>query len=268
MKKLKIYLVGLILLLLSIGLSFLVIKLRYAVSFGNYIDPIRHLFLFGPALASLILILIFKKDSISMISFNKIQNLKAFFIVLILMISAVILSIVFEYFLGFISFQNNDKFFFLFNHQFSPVLGSLIWLLLLLLHSGFAEEFAWRGYLFSKLRTLSWIEMILYLNSIWAIWHFPFMPFHKIHQYILFWILCIEFGTILIYVRLKTKSVISSMILHPVVVFCLSVLIMPYFKINNHDGAGWPNYIVALIFLPISVVYYKKGRKLYNNNAR
>jgi len=254
--------------LLSIGLSFLIFRFRQTASFGNTIDPIYHLWLFGPTIASLILLLIIKNDSFSMISFKKIQNVKAFLVVIVTMILVIILSGIIQYLLGFISFQRNDQFFFLFNHQFTPLVGSFIWLVLLLIHAGFAEEFAWRGYLFSKLKNLSWVEIILVLNTIWAVWHFPFMPFQKVYQYILFWFLCIEFGVVLVYVRIKTKSVISAMILHPVVVFSLSVIFTPYFNVINTDGAGWPNYIIALLFLPISIYYFTEGQKLHKISTR
>ncbi|MCW3789640.1 CPBP family intramembrane glutamic endopeptidase [Plebeiibacterium sediminum] len=268
MNRLKIYTTGFLLLLLSIGLSFLIFKFRSSVNFGSYIDPIYHLWLFGPTLASIVFIFVIKKDSFNLISLKNIQNKRSFFATIIVMIFSVLLATLIQYILGYTEFQRSNQLFFLFNYQFSPMAGSILYLMLLLIHAGFAEEFAWRGYLFSKLKTLSWLEMIILLNSIWAIWHFPFMPFKEWYQYLLFWILCIEFGTVLIYVRIKTKSVLSSMILHPLVVFTLSVLFVPYFNIINKNGAGWPNYIVALIFLPISIYYFKKGQIIYNSYAR
>jgi membrane protease YdiL (CAAX protease family) len=250
---------------MSIGLSFAIISLRYAVSFGNYIDPIHHLFLFGPTLASLILILIVKGDSIRMVSLNKFQNIKSLVIAIIAMLLAIIISRIIQHCFGFISIQRSDQFFFLFDRQFSPLIGSVLWIIFLFIHAGFAEEFAWRGYLFSKLKSLSWIEFVFVLNTIWAVWHFPFMPFDKIYQYILFWFLCVEFGTILIYVRLKTGSVLASMILHPIVVISLAVIFVPYFRVINEDGAGWPNYIIALLLLPISIYYFIKGQDIYES---
>ena len=154
MKRLKVYLHAFALLILSVVLSWTIVLIRNKVSFGNYIDPIYHLWLFGPTVASLVLILLGKEDSIIDIGFRRIKNSKVLYLSIIVLFIAIALSRIIQYYLGFISLSFGNNSFFLFNHQFAPFLGSVIWILLLFIHSGFAEEFAWRGYLFSKLRNL------------------------------------------------------------------------------------------------------------------
>lgn len=264
MKRLNIYLQALALLILAVIFSILIFKISTHLSFGKYIDPIHHLWLFGPTIAAIILIIINKNDSLSNIGAKKIQNKQVLFLTIFIIIFTIILQRILQYYLGFISFQTNQEPLLVFTKQFSPFRDTIVWIILLFIHAGFAEEFAWRGYLFSKLKYLSWIELVLLLNTIWAIWHFPFMPFHEVYQYILFWFSTLEIGIILIYIRMKTHSVISSMILHPIIVIFLAVFFTPYFKINNSDWAGWPNYIFILTFLPPSIIYYVKGKKLHS----
>lgn len=263
MKKIKIYLYGLGILIVSILISWVICKLRANYEFIRIIDPIYHLWLFGPAITSVLFFLGSRQKGIKTFGFVKPQNLGILFYAILIMILTIIISIIIQYNLNFIVPEFNPNRFILFNYKFTPAIGTIIIIFLLLIHAGFAEEILWRGFLYNKLSELSWLELIITLNTIWAVWHFPFMPFNQFLQYLLFWILCIEFGTILIYVRLKTGSVISSMLLHTVVVSVLGILFAPYFKINNGLGAGWPNYILAIILLPISIVYFLKGNNYY-----
>ena len=39
--------------------------------------------------------------------------------------------------------------------------------------AAFLEELGWRGYLFEKLKSMSWFKMNLIIGLMWAIWHFP-----------------------------------------------------------------------------------------------
>ena len=259
MNRWKTYSIAISLLIVSIGFSFLIFFFRSKVSYGNYIDPIYHLWLFGPTIASLIFLWIGKEKILQTVALRKLQNYSAVAVPIVLIFSAAIFSIVIQYHFGFIRLEYNEGFFYLFGANFSPLSGSFVWLVLLLIHAGFAEEFAWRGYLYSRVKHLPWLEQILLINTIWAIWHFPFMPFHRPQQFILFWVQCLELGTVLVYARFKAKSSIATMILHPVTVFLISVVSLPYFSVVNSEWAGWPNYTIAALFLPVAIYYYIKG---------
>ena len=50
----------------------------------------------------------------------------------------------------------------------NPILTSL-----LLLTAAFFEEVGWRGYLFSQLKSYSWLKMNLIISIFWAGWHYP-----------------------------------------------------------------------------------------------
>jgi len=260
MNRVRVYGIALLLLITSIGFSFLIFLLRSKFNYVGYLDPIYHLFLFGPTIAALIFLAIGRDNILQTVGLNKLRNISAVVVAFILLFLAAALSTLIQYHFGFIRPENNEGFFRLFGIQFSPFSGSLIWLSLLLIHAGFAEEFAWRGYLYSRLKHFPWTEQVLLINTIWAFWHFPFMRFSNVEQYFLFWVQCLEFGTVLVYARFKTGSSISAMILHPFTVFSLTVLSSPYFSVVNSGWAGWPNYTIAIVFLPIAVYYFVKGQ--------
>ena len=261
MNRLRVYGISLLLLITSTATSFLIIILRSKFNYIGYLDPIYHLWLFGPTIAALIFLAITKENIAHTVGLNKVRNISTVVVLFILLFLAATLSRLIQFSLGFIRLENNDTFFHLFGIQFTPVWGSLIWLFLLLIHAGFAEEFAWRGFLYSRVKHLPWVEQVLLINTIWAIWHFPFMRFSQVQQYLLFWVQCLEIGTVLVYARFKTGSSISAMILHPWTVFSLSVLSLPYCSVVNSDWAGWPNYTIAILFLPIAVYYFIKGQR-------
>ncbi len=260
MHRLRVYGISLLLLITSIGFSFLIFALSSKYSFIGQLDPIHHLFLFGPTISALILLAIAKDNIAQTIGLEKIRHFSVVVVLFLLLFLTVAFSRLIQYYFGFIRLETNPWFFYLFGVQFSPFWGSLIWLFLLLIHAGFAEEFAWRGYLYSRVKHLPWTEQVLLINTIWAIWHLPFMPFSRVDQYFLFWVQCLEFGVVLNYARFKTGSSVSAMLLHPLTVFALGALSLPYLSVVSSDWAGWPNYTIAILFLPIGVFYFIRGR--------
>jgi membrane protease YdiL (CAAX protease family) len=263
MKKTSIYFQAIIILIISTFLSWAIVKLRFSYEFIAFIDPIYHLWLLGPSIASIVLYFVFREKKFSIFAFSKIQNIKILITTILVMLLAISLAALIQYYLGFISKNMNEVHYNFFNQSFSYFGGSLIKIFLLLILAGFSEEIMWRGYLYHKLEKLTWFELVFTLNTIWAIWHFPFMPFNSFLQYFLFWALCVEFGIILIFVRQQTKSSISSMVLHSFTVILLGVIIFPYFKVVDIYGGGWPNYVLAIIIFPISYYYYSKGKEYH-----
>ena len=269
MKKLKIYLFGLLFLITALLFTFLLAISSEIIPGRAFFDPIWQLPLLGPTLASIFFILIIKKDKFSDVAIKPF-NFKPLLIVILLYLSAVVIEKVIQLAFGFADFQINAEKEWIFNKPFNPILGGIIFSLLTIFFSGFGEEFGWRGYLFHKLKGLSWIEMVLYINIIWAFWHLPmFLSGYMskgniLINFPLFIIACIEFGIILLYVRIKTKSVIASMILHPCANIFNGVIALRLMEINNTYFAGWPNFIAVIVLLPFAIYYYKKGKELYN----
>jgi uncharacterized protein len=268
MKNLKIYLFGLLFLIAALLFSFLLAIFSEICPGRAFFDPIWQLPLLGPALASIFFILIIKKDKFSDVAIKPFK-IKPLLIVVLLYLSAVVIEKVIQLSFGFADFQIDAEKEWIFNKPFNPILGAIIFSLLTIFFSGFGEEFGWRGYLYYKLKGLSWIELVLFINIIWAFWHLPMFisgymsKGNILINFPLFIIACIEFGIILLYVRIKTKSVIASMILHPCANIFNGVIAMRFMDINHIYFAGWPNVIAVIVLLPFAIYYYRKGKELY-----
>ena len=83
-------------------------------------------------------------------------------------------------------------------------------------------------------------------------------------SFVLFTILCVEYGILLNYIRIKTNSVFGAILLHPFANIC-GFFISGLFTIKNEFWAAHPNIIAILIFLPFSIYYYRKGKEIHEN---
>jgi membrane protease YdiL (CAAX protease family) len=108
------------------------------------------------------------------------------------------------------------------------------------------------------------------VNIVWAFWHMPLILYGVMGgfsnftiDFLLFTISAIELGIILLYVRLKTGSVIPVMIIHGFINFFRGNIIHIFFIYNEHPD--WSLLIQICVFLPFVIYYYKKGRTLYND---
>jgi membrane protease YdiL (CAAX protease family) len=131
--------------------------------------------------------------------------------------------------------------------------------------AGLTEEIAWRGYLFSKLKELTWLQITIIINLIWSIWHIP------THYYSLeghFWISfplfiasCFELGIIMQYLRVKTDSVIPCILFHAlfIVPFMLAGL-----KTRVLYLGSFPSIIMLLFLLPITIYCYSVGQRIHD----
>jgi membrane protease YdiL (CAAX protease family) len=143
--------------------------------------------------------------------------------------------------------------------------GQIIGYSILALILGLIEEPVWRGYLFSKLKDLTWFQITIIINLIWSIWHIP------THYYSLeghFWISfplfifsCFELGIIMQYLRVKTNSVIPCILFH-------ALFMIPLMSSGMQTKVlyfgSFPYIIMILLFLPLTVYCYRFGEKIYN----
>jgi membrane protease YdiL (CAAX protease family) len=136
---------------------------------------------------------------------------------------------------------------------------------------GFAEETAWRGYLFSKLKDLTWFQITIIINLIWAIWHIPSHFFvlegHIWISFPLFIVSCFELGIIMQYLRVKTDSVIPCILFHALFIF---PLMLSGLKTNVLYLGSFPYIILLLLLLPLTIYCYKAGQRIHeqqNNRA-
>jgi len=85
---------------------------------------------------------------------------------------------------------------------------------------GFGEEFGWRGYLLKALHDKKLLPASLIIGTVWGLWHFPLIlmghnyPQHPVAGVGMMVIFCILLTPMMIYIVIKSKSVITAAIFH------------------------------------------------------
>lgn len=85
---------------------------------------------------------------------------------------------------------------------------------------GLGEEIAWRGYLMQLFKGRKFIFVALWTGFIWGLWHAPIIlnghnyPQHPVPGVFLMVVFCILLTPILLYFRIKGRSVIVPAIMH------------------------------------------------------
>ena len=131
--------------------------------------------------------------------------------------------------------------------------------------AGLTEEIAWRGYLFSKLKELTWLQITIIINLIWSIWHIPTHYYslegHFWISFPLFIVSCFEIGIIMQYLRVKTDSVIPCILFHAlfIVPFMLAGL-----KTRVLYLGSFPSIIMLIFLLPITIYCYGVGQRIHD----
>jgi membrane protease YdiL (CAAX protease family) len=86
--------------------------------------------------------------------------------------------------------------------------------------AAFGEELGWRGFLVHAFKNMHFVKASLLIGLIWGFWHAPMIlmghnyPQHPQVGILMMTILCILLTPILIYITLKSKSVIAAAITH------------------------------------------------------
>ena len=84
----------------------------------------------------------------------------------------------------------------------------------------FGEELGWRGYLLKSLRDKKLLPVSLIIGGVWGLWHFPLIllghnyPQHPVIGVGMMIIFCILLTPVMIYIVIKSKSVITAAIFH------------------------------------------------------
>jgi uncharacterized protein len=82
------------------------------------------------------------------------------------------------------------------------------------------EELGWRGYLLKALQNKKFMIVSLIIGTVWGLWHFPLIlighnyPQHPVAGVGMMVIFCILLTPMMIYVVIKSKSVITAAIFH------------------------------------------------------
>lgn len=84
----------------------------------------------------------------------------------------------------------------------------------------FGEEIAWRGWLLKQFEGTSFLKTSLLIGVIWGLWHAPLIlmghnyPAHPIAGVFVMVAFCVALTPLIMYIRIKSKSVIAAAILH------------------------------------------------------
>ena len=111
--------------------------------------------------------------------------------------------------------------------KFPPVLFLLLQLVQALIAAytinalfALGEELGWRGYLLKALQNKKLLPVSLMIGIVWGLWHFPLIlighnyPQHPVAGVGMMVILCILLSPMMIYIVIKSKSVITAAIFH------------------------------------------------------
>ena len=86
--------------------------------------------------------------------------------------------------------------------------------------AGFGEELGWRGYLLKSMSQKKFLPVSLIIGTVWGLWHFPLIlighnyPQHPVIGVGLMVVFCILLTPMMIYIVIKSKSVITAAIFH------------------------------------------------------
>ena len=129
----------------------------------------------------------------------------------------------------------------------------------------FGEEYGWRNYLVGALREVKFWKAALFIGVVWGFWHFPLILMG--HNYpnepqwgvLMMVVFCILLGIIELYFVLKSKSMITAVILHGTINAVSGMTI--YFTLGGNDFLnGMPGLsgFITMILVILGIWAYDK----------
>lgn len=128
---------------------------------------------------------------------------------------------------------------------------------------GFGEELGWRGLLQKELISRGFWKSSLLIGFIWGLWHAPLViqghnyPVHPFAGVFMMIVWCMLLSPILSYVRLKSKSVVASAIMHGSIngIAGLAIIFISGGSDLTTGITGLPGFI-ALIVVNLFILMY------------
>jgi membrane protease YdiL (CAAX protease family) len=129
----------------------------------------------------------------------------------------------------------------------------------------FGEEFGWRGLMFRETLKMGFLKASGFIGLVWGIWHFPVIlmghnyPHHPYLGILMMCLFTITISPIFTYVRIKTKSILGSCMLHGMI-NATGAMYALYIANGNElysSIAGWAG-IIAGIVLTICIFFLDK----------
>lgn len=126
--------------------------------------------------------------------------------------------------------------------QLSALPVSPIWLILIMgLFAGitvnglaaFGEELGWRGFLLHRFKNMNFLKGSFIIGIIWGIWHAPMIlmghnyPDNPISGVFMMVALCVLISPIIMYITIRSRSVIAAAIMHGTMNATATISIIP-----------------------------------------
>lgn len=135
----------------------------------------------------------------------------------------------------------------------------------------FGEEIAWRGFMMQLFRGKKFLATALWTGVIWGVWHAPLIlnghnyPQHPVAGVFMMVVLCILLTPILMYFRIKSRSVIVPTIMHGTMnaVAGLSMLLVTPANDLLYGCAGLAG-MITLLLINIFIYLYDRFISMEN----
>jgi membrane protease YdiL (CAAX protease family) len=156
--------------------------------------------------------------------------------------------------------------------RFPPIIFLLIQLVQVLIAGytinavfAFGEEFGWRGYLLKTLQDKKLLHASLIIGTVWGLWHFPLIlighnyPQHPVAGVGMMIVWCTLLSPVMIYLVLKSRSVITAAIFHGTL-NAISGIVILYIVGGNDitNGVTGVAGFLALLLINFSFFLYDK----------
>jgi membrane protease YdiL (CAAX protease family) len=130
----------------------------------------------------------------------------------------------------------------------------------------FGEEFGWRGLMLKETRSLGFLKANGFIGLVWGIWHLPVIlmghnyPNHPCLGIIMMCFFTIAVSPLFAYVRIKTKSILGSCMLHGMI-NATGAMYALYIANGNElysSIAGWAGIIAGIVLTTCLFILDKK----------
>ena len=130
---------------------------------------------------------------------------------------------------------------------------------------GLGEELGWRGYLLISLKEKKFLPVSLIIGTVWGLWHFPLIllghnyPQHPVAGVGMMVIYTILLTPMMIYIVIKSKSVITAAIFHGAnnAICGISILYLSGGNDITNGVTGIAGFIAQLLVIFVFYLYDK-----------
>jgi membrane protease YdiL (CAAX protease family) len=129
--------------------------------------------------------------------------------------------------------------------------------------AAFGEELGWRGFLLKAFKEMKFYKASIIIGIIWGIWHAPLIlmghnyPQHPQIGVFMMVVMCILITPFLLYITIKSKSVIAAAIMHGTMNAVAGISIMAISGGTDLTSgiAGLAGFITLAIFLIVLFIF-------------